>query len=99
MESFFKRFLFIFRESGKEKKRERNTNVWLPLACPPTGDLARNSAMCPDRESNQGPFGTQASVLNPLSHTSQGTIIWNLKKIYPKNQTHRQRDQIYGHQR
>ena len=64
--------------------------MWLPLACPPTGDLARNSAMCPDRESNQGPFGTQASVLNPLSHTSQGTIIWNLKKIYPKNQTHRE---------
>ena len=38
---------------------------------PPTGDLACNPGMCPDRESNQQPFDLQPS-LNPLSHTSQG---------------------------
>ena len=38
---------------------------------PPTGDLARNPGMCPDCESNQQPFGSQA-VLNPLSYTSWG---------------------------
>ena len=36
----------------------------------PTGDLARNSGMRPDQESNQWPLGSQ-SALNPLSHTSQ----------------------------
>ena len=30
-------YLFIFREEGKEKERERNINVWLPLAHPPLG--------------------------------------------------------------
>ena len=39
--------------------------MWLPLAHPPTGDLARNPDMSPDWESNWGPF-------DPLSHTSQG---------------------------
>ena len=28
---------FIFRGEGKGKERERNNNVWLPLACPPVG--------------------------------------------------------------
>ena len=34
---FFKRFhLFIFSEGkGREKQRERNINVWLPLTHPP----------------------------------------------------------------
>ena len=43
---FFKVFkkLFIFRE-GKEKERERNINVWLPLACPPLGP-GPNPGMC-----------------------------------------------------
>ena len=38
----------------------------------PTGDLAHNPGMCPDRESNRQPFGSQPT-LNPLSYTSQGT--------------------------
>ena len=48
--------VLIFREGkGRRKrggKRKRNINVWLPLAYPPTGDLACNTGMCPDRESN-----------------------------------------------
>ena len=55
--NFVNRFyLFIFREKGKEggRKRGRDTSVcgWLPLARPPTGDLACNLGMCPDWESN-----------------------------------------------
>ena len=35
---FFQRFyLFIFRERGREGERERNINVWLPLAWPLLG--------------------------------------------------------------
>ena len=39
---------------GKERReRELNINVWLPLAPPPTGDLAQIPGMCPNWESNQ----------------------------------------------
>ena len=34
--NFFKRF-YIFRERGREGKREGNINVWLPLECPLLG--------------------------------------------------------------
>ena len=55
---FFKDFIYSFSERGeeKEKKRERNISVLLL----PTGDLACNPDMCPDWESNQRPFGSQA---------------------------------------
>ena len=45
--------LFLDRGEGKAKERERNINVWLPLAHPAPGILARNPGMCPDWESNQ----------------------------------------------
>ena len=35
--SFLRFYLFIFRERGREGKRERNINVWLPLAHPILG--------------------------------------------------------------
>ena len=47
----------------REKEREGNINVWLPLAHPLWGgweDLARNQGMCPDWESSQRSFGSQA---------------------------------------
>ena len=65
---FFKFYLFIFRErGGREKERERNINVWLPLphtwegtwpatqACSLTGNWTSNPLVC-------------RLVLNPLSH-------------------------------
>ena len=39
----------------------------------PTGDLACNRGMCPDWESNWGPFGSQLA-LNPLSYTAQSRL-------------------------
>ena len=49
---------------------ERNINVWLPLACPSTGDLARNPGMGPDWESNWQPFGSQAGTQSFEPHQS-----------------------------
>ena len=57
-EDFLKRFyLFIFRQWGREKERERNINVWLPFEL-----LARNPGICPDWESNWLPVCSQAST-------------------------------------
>ena len=35
---------------------------------PPTGDLARNPDVCPDWESNRGPFVSQASTQSTEPH-------------------------------
>ena len=57
---FFKDFVGLFLGRGEE--RERNINVWFPLTCPHTRDLACNPGMCPDWESNWRLFGLQASA-------------------------------------
>ena len=53
-------YLFIIREKGNERQRERNINVrnidQLPLLCTWMGDWTQNLGMCPDRESNRPPF-------------------------------------------
>ena len=75
--SFQRFYLFIFRErggEGREKERERNISVRLPLTCPslgtwpPTGDLAHNPGMCPDWEWNQRPFGSQSGAQSTELH-------------------------------
>ena len=74
---FFK-ILFIFRErGGKEKEREWNINVWLPLT-PPTGDLTHNSGMCPDWVLNRRPFGFQAGAQSTELHKPE---FWELVLI------------------
>ena len=50
---------------GREKERERNINVWLPLTA---GDMARNLGMRPDWESNQRLFGLQAGTQSTEQH-------------------------------
>ena len=48
---FFLKILFVYfleRGEEKEKEKERNTKVWLPLHVSPTEDMARNPGMCPD---------------------------------------------------
>ena len=61
-------YLFLHRGEGRKKERERNINVWLPLMCPPTRDLARTPGMCPDCESNWRPFGSQACAQSTDPH-------------------------------
>ena len=69
---FFLRFyLFIFRERGREREREGEKHQCVVAShVAPTGDLACNTGMCPDWESNQRPFGSQPTL--NLSYTSQG---------------------------
>ena len=53
----------FFRERRKEEEREGEKHQCVvPSHMPPPGDLACNSGMCPDWESNQRPFGLQAST-------------------------------------
>ena len=68
-ECFFKRcYLFLEREEGKEKLSERNTHKWVASHMPPSEDVAYNPGMCPEWESNQQPFGSQASTQSTEPH-------------------------------
>ena len=50
---FLKKILFIFRERGREGEREGEKYPCVVAShMAPTGDLAYNPGMCPDRESN-----------------------------------------------
>ena len=66
---FFKKDFILFLDRGeeREKERERNINVWLPLMHH-TGDLACNPGTCPDWESNQRLFGSQARAQSTEPH-------------------------------
>ena len=66
----FKIFMYLFlgRREGMEKERDRNINMWLPLVCSLQGTWPRNPGMCPDGESNQGPFGLQAGAQSTEPH-------------------------------
>ena len=70
---FFKRFyLFIFREGGgREKARERNINVWLPLAHPHLGTWPTTQTCALTGNRTSDPLVCRPA-LNPLSHNSQG---------------------------
>ena len=70
---FLKRFVYLlmFRWRGREEKeRERNINMWEPLKSPLLGNMAHNPGICPDWESNQQPFGSQASAQSTEPHES-----------------------------
>ena len=61
---FLKRFyLFIFRKKERKGEREgEKDHCVVAFSGPPTGDLACNPGMCPDWESNQWLFGSQAGT-------------------------------------
>ena len=71
---------FLEREERKEKERERNIHVWLPLACPllRTWPATQACALTGNRTSD--PL-VRRPVLNPLSHTSQGCNVYILKSL------------------
>ena len=54
---------FIFRERGKEGERKGEKYQCVVASCaPPTGNLAYNPGMFPDRELDWRPFGSQVSA-------------------------------------
>ena len=53
---FFKDFLFIFREKGREGERNGEKHWLVAPRRPPTGDPSSNPNMCPDQELNQWPL-------------------------------------------
>ena len=68
-----KKILFIFRQRGKEGERDRNINVWLSLACPSLGTRPATQACALTGNRISDPL-VRRPVLNPLCHTSQGTM-------------------------
>ena len=58
---------YLFRERGKEGERRKH---WCVVAShtSPAGDLACNPGVCPDWESNQRPFGSQAHAQSTELH-------------------------------
>ena len=62
-------YLFIFRERGRKGEREGEKHQCVVVSqVPPTGDLACNPGMCPDWESNQKLFGSQAGTQSIEPH-------------------------------
>ena len=69
---FFLAFIYSFleREEGREKEKERNINVWLPLACSLLGTWPATQACALTGNRTRDPL-VHRPVLNPLSYTSQ----------------------------
>ena len=69
---FKKRFyLFLERGERREKERERNINVWLPLSCPTLATWLATQA-CALTGNGTGDPLVSRPALSLLSHTSQG---------------------------
>ena len=71
---FFKKdfiYLILDRGEGREKERERNINVWLPLSCPLLGTWPTTQTCAQTGNQTGNPLVCRPA-LNPLSHTSQG---------------------------
>ena len=73
---FFKDFIYLFLQRGEGKgrrKKERNINVWLPLAHPMLGTWPATQACALTGDQTRDPL-VHSPELNPLSHSSQGSV-------------------------
>ena len=62
-------YLFIYREREREGEREGKKHQCVVASqVPPTRDLACNPDMCPDWESNQQSFTSQAGIQSTKPH-------------------------------
>ena len=76
---FWGDFIYLFLEKGEGK--ERNINVWLPLVHSPLGTWPCDPGMYPDWESNQQPFGLQASAQS-TEPCQPGQVLFYLGDTY-----------------
>ena len=68
-------YLLLERVEGKEKERERNINVWLPLTRPLLGTWPINQAGALTGNRTSDPLVCRL-VLNALSYNSQGLMVF-----------------------
>ena len=72
---FFLKISFIFRQRGREGEREGGKHQCVVASpIPPTGDLALKSKHVPYTGNWTSDLSVHKLALNPLSHTSQGSI-------------------------
>ena len=66
---FYKDFIYLLLERGDEREREGKKHQCVVAShTSPAGILAHNPGMCPNRESNQRPFGSQAHTQSTELH-------------------------------
>ena len=67
--SFFKDFIYLFLERGREEEREGEKHQCVVAShIPLSEDLAHNPGMCTDWKSNQRPFASQAGAQSTELH-------------------------------
>ena len=72
-------YLFLKRGEGREKERERNINVWLPLVPPLLGTWPETQACALTGNLTSNPL-VRRPALNPLSHANQAFPILSSKE-------------------
>ena len=82
---FFKDFIYLFLDGKRrEKERERNINVWLPLACPLLGTWLSTEAGALAGNQTGDPL-VQAGAQSAEPHQPGKTTVLNMLKELKKN--------------
>ena len=55
---FFLDFIYLFLDRVEGREKDRSINMWLPLMRPLLGTWPATQGMCPDWESNRGPYAS-----------------------------------------
>ena len=75
---FFKVLFIYFLTEGKGGRKGEKHQCVVASHVPPSGDLTHNPGTCPDWESNQRPFGSQAGTQSTEPH-QPGLLPDNIK--------------------
>ena len=80
--AIFQKILFIFRDGKRGREGEKHQCV-VASCTPPTGDLAYSAGICPDWESNQRLFGSQAGAQSTEPHQPGPDLLFsNLSVLF-----------------